>query len=378
MNPRADFSAGEFAERLARLRAAMRERSVDVMLIDDCEALAYFTGYETTLNLYRACVVPLNAPPTMVLRALDAEPFRSQAWFDSCVGFADDDDPVEKIAATLQRQQLGSAAIGFDSGSHALTVDCLERLRRSLPQARFVAMPGVPRELRLNKSPAEIDYLRRAAQILDQVMRDVIAAAGVGVTSREVRAMGARRLLELGADPAHLGYVSVARDWSFLHMGPAEGALRHGDVLHVELVSRYRGYEARLMRCVALGSVDAERERAAEQLIALQDRQLAAMKPGAAARDVDAVLRNGVIAAGLRTDYPNVTGYTLGYYSRVPLRSSDFTRCFAPNAQWRLEPGMVFHMYTSAKGVSVSETVLVTETGAERLTRTERQLFRKV
>ena len=36
---------------------------------------------------------------------------------------------------------------------------------------------------------------------------------------------------------------------------------------------------------------------------------------------------------------------------------------------------MVFHMYTSAKGVSLSETVLVTEDGAERLTRTDRRLF---
>jgi Xaa-Pro dipeptidase len=36
---------------------------------------------------------------------------------------------------------------------------------------------------------------------------------------------------------------------------------------------------------------------------------------------------------------------------------------------------MVFHMYTSARGVSLSETVLVTDTGAERLTHTERRLF---
>ena len=375
MNPDADFSAEEFAGRLARLRVAMRERAVDVMLIDDCEALAYFTGYETTVNLYRACIVPLNAPPTMVLRALDAEPFRARAWFDDCETFADHEEPVQKIAATLQRQRYGSAAIGFDSASHALTVDCLERLKRSLPEARFVSMLGVPRDLRLIKSPAEIAYLRTAAQILDRAMADAIAATEIGVTSRELRTFAMRRLLELGADPAHLGYVTVARGWGFLHRQPGQRALERGDVLHFELVSSYRGYEARLMRCVAIGAADTERKRAAEQLIALQDQQLAAMKPGASARDVDAILRNGVIAASLRRDYPNVTGYTLGYYSRVPLRSSDFTRCFSPNAHWQLEPGMVFHMYASAKGVSMSETVLVAEHGAERLTQLERRLF---
>jgi Xaa-Pro aminopeptidase len=367
------FPAQEFAERLARLRAAMRAFAVDVMLLDDCEALAYFTGYETTLNRYRACIVPSEGPPTMVLRQLDADPFRAQAWFDRCEAFADHEDPVEKVAAELR--MLGAAAIGFDSRSHALSVDAYERLKRSLPQARFVPMPGVPWELRLIKSPAEIAYLRRAAQILDQTMRDAIDSVRPGIAPREVRALAASRLIKLGADPAHLGYVSAARDWSFLHMRPNEAPLAHGDVLHLELVSRYRGYEARVMRCVALGTVPAERADAGAKLIALQDRQLAAMKPGAVAREVDAIVRDGVVAAGLRKDYPNVTGYTLGYYSQVPIRSSDFTRCFTPDARWRLEPGMVFHMYTSAQGVSVSETVLIGEQGAEQLTQIERRLF---
>src|SRR5205807_10561998 len=123
VTPAADFSAEEFSERLARLRAVMRASSVDVMLIDDCESLAYFTGYDTTLNLYRACIVPLDAGPTMVLRALAAAPFRARAWFDRCVTFEDHEDPVEKVAATLKRAGFSAAAIGFDSGSHALAVD---------------------------------------------------------------------------------------------------------------------------------------------------------------------------------------------------------------------------------------------------------------
>ena len=46
-----------------------------------------------------------------------------------------------------------------------------------------------------------------------------------------------------------------------------------------------------------------------------------------------------------------------------------------PTAEWVLEPGMVFHMYTGAGGMSFSETVLVTDGGPERLTRLERRLF---
>ena len=105
--------------------------------------------------------------------------------------------------------------------------------------------------------------------------------------------------------------------------------------------------------------------------------QLAVMRPGAADRGVDRVCREGVLKAGLRETYDHFTGDTLGYYG-TPLiapRSSDFTRAFLPTAEWALEPGMVFHMYTGARGMAFSETVLVTERGPERLTRLERRLF---
>jgi Xaa-Pro aminopeptidase len=372
-----DFRPEEFAQRLERLRAAMRAFSVDAMLLDDCEILAYFTGYETTLNLYRACIAPRAGRPFMVLRALDAGPFRNQSWFEDHEAFEDGSDPIDELAGALKARGFASGAIGFDPGSHALSVAGYEQLRRALPRARFVPMFRAPWELRLIKSPAEIARIRRAAEILDQTFRETIDSVAPGVTPRELTATAARRLIALGADPAHLGYVAAAHGWNFLHARPGEAPLAIGDVLHMELVSRYRGYEARMMRCVALGPVDAERRAAAEQLAALQDAQIAAMKPGASARDVDAILRNGVLGAGLRDSYPNTSGYTLGYYSRVPIRSSDFTRCFIPGADWRLQAGMVFHMYTSAKGVSFSETVLVGEAGAERLTKLERCLFAK-
>jgi Xaa-Pro dipeptidase len=102
------------------------------------------------------------------------------------------------------------------------------------------------------------------------------------------------------------------------------------------------------------------------------------MKPGVLAQDVDRICREGVLRAGLRESYDNVTGYTLGYYGAThPPRTSDFTRAFLPTADWVLEPGMVFHMYTGAGGMSFSETVLVTDGGAERLTRLERRLFER-
>lgn len=369
------FPPEEYRARLGRLRDAMRAHGAEAMLIDENEILAYYTGYETSLSFYRACIIPLDGAPVMVLRRLDAAPFREHAWFPDHHGFADTDDAVDAVAATLRARGLDRAAIGLDHGSHAMSVATFRRLRAALPQARFVDMTAVPWELRLLKSPAEVARIARAAAIADETMRDIVAIARPGMSERDVSAFAARRYLELGAEPGHVGPITSGTGWDHLHGHLHGHPLRPGDVLHLELVPRYAGYSARLMRCIAVGGASPEQGAVSDTLAALQDQQIAAMRPGAAARDVDAILRNGVLRAGLRDSYENITGYTLGYYSKQPLRSSDFTRVFHPRVDWRLEAGMVFHMYASARGIAYSETVHVTPDGPERLTRIERKLF---
>jgi len=345
------------------------------MLLDDIEIVAFFTGFEVSLNRYRACLAPLEARLVMVVRDLDAGPFRAQSPFAECVGFADTDDPVAAVAAALRSRGFGRAGIGIDFAGHALSVENFHALRAALPEARFIAATHLPWELRLVKSEAEISRLNAAAGIADQTMREIIATLRPGMTPRTVSALAARHFMELGGDPEYVGRIAIGRGWDFLHDQQPDQRLSEGDVLHVELAPSYGGYSARLMRSVVIGAIDERRRRAAERLVALQDAQIAAMRPGMLASEVDGMLRQGVLDAGLRDRYANITGYTLGYYSRQPVRSSDFTRVFAPTSEWRLESQMVFHMYTSAQGISFSETVVVRAEGGERLTRLERRLF---
>lgn len=163
--------------------------------------------------------------------------------------------------------------------------------------------------------------------------------------------------------------------WDFLHGEIQDAPLKPGDMVHLELTPRVEGYGARIMRCVSVGPVDAARQQAAAALALLQDRQIAAMRAGAIAADVDAILRQGVVREGLWPSYGNITGYTLGLYAPQTPRTSDFTRILHPEAAWKLEAGMVFHVYASAVGVALSETVLVTEGAAERLTGTARGIL---
>ena len=145
-------------------------------------------------------------------------------------------------------------------------------------------------------------------------------------------------------------------------------------LLNLELVPKVEKYSARIMRPIAIGKASRKVIEIAKKLFEYQDNQIAAMQTGQTAANVDTILRKQILDSGLRSTYENVSGYMLGIYGRTP-RSSDFSHVFLPSSNWTIEAGMVFHMYTSAQGIGVSETVLVTDNGGERLTRTPRKLL---
>lgn len=369
------FPVEEYAERLGRLRAEMGTRGVAAVIADECEMLHYFTGYAVSLNLYRAVVIPLDGEPVMIVRHLDEAPFLATSWMTRRRAFLDIEDPVAVLAEVLAEAGHAATGVGLDLNSYAMPANRLGQLQALLPRARFVDFSDVLRPLRLCKSPREVAVLRRAAGIADAAMGETIESVAPGSSPRDAAAVASGAFVRFGADTGRTGPITSGRGWNFLHGALHDEPLQSGNVLHLELVPKVQGYCARLMRPVIAGAASAAQQHTADTLIAIQDRQIAAMQAGAVGRDVDAVLREGVVAAGLRDRYDNNTGYTLGYYFEQAPRTSDFTRVFTPRADWVLEPGMVFHMYTSAQGLAFSETVLVAEQGPERLTRLERRLF---
>ena len=357
----------------------MREIGADLFLADHGELMAWLTGYTVSETMYRAVLVGRDEAPWMVLRDLDAPQVSRQGWLADVEGFNDWDDPFAAVAASVRARGFASAHIAVDSASYSFTVHAQARLRAELPEAVFIHRPGVSDSLRAVQDGSEIALLRRAALIADRSMERLCAGVGPGVTVRQAGALAASSYLEYGADDGQVGRICRgAGATGFLHAELDDHPLEIGEVLHAELVPRVKRYSARFMRPIAITSperrIPSDLQALVERLVFHQDRQIAAMASGAKAADVDAVLREALLSERIRDRYVNVTGYMLGIYGRTP-RSSDFSHALLPTSDWRLRAGMVFHMYTSAEGIGISDTVLVTESGGECLTRTPRRML---
>ena len=365
----------EFASRVARLRTALAQRRLAAIIIDDCEALQYFTGYDISHSFYQACIIPTEGEPFFVLRELDAPGLRASSWIKDIIAIADWDSPVEEIARQIEAHGLARAPIGVDLCSRALTIQTYEALKVRLKAAQFVDVNNLTFQLRKTKSASEIVKVQAAADVANETMKLLVDRVHAGMTESDAARLTAETFTRLGSDPGPLGNFTVGKGWDFVHVPSHNRTLSVGDVLHLEVCPRIEGYCARMWRSLAIGAASPEQHRSAELLRSFQDRQFEAMKPGARARDVDKILREAVIGSGMRSTYSNITGYTLGYNSNYTCRASDFTWAFHPRADWVIEEGMVFHMYTSAAGTVYSETILIEGTGIKRLTTVERRLF---
>jgi Xaa-Pro aminopeptidase len=289
--------------------------------------------------------------------------------------FRDWDDPMATLRPALAARGLTRARIGVDFGSYCMPPARLAALRAALPDVEWVDVGPLIWELRWIKSEAEIALLRRAAEIADAALAAAAAVCVPGAVQRDAARVVMETYFRMGGDAGPPGPITASKGWDHLHGHLGDEAIVSGDIVHIETTPRIHGYSARVMRGVSVGPADPALQRTAEQLASLQRQQIAAMRPGVVAREVDAIMRDAVLGAGLRSEYDNVTGYTLGLYALSGPRTSDFTRSFTPVEGWVLEPGMVFHMYASARGAAVSETVVVTENGPEILTGRSPPLF---
>lgn len=371
------FSAGEYRNRYNAVQQELRAQELDLAIVDEPEMMGWLSGYWTTENLWRACIIPAFGEPVLLVRKLDVTPARSRCWFEKIIGFSDWQDPLLILADVVQEMNITTARVAVDFQSHSFTVARFHHLSAFFPKSEICDLRRSLWDLRRCKSTEEISLMRTASTLVDQMLEHLINSIAEGITPRDVASKAAADAFKLGFDDAFIGPITVASGWDSLHGFMPESPFKNGDLVHIELLPRLRGYSSRIMRSVAIGGASAEQQQITARLCAIQDQQIAAMIPGAVASDVDSIVRNGVVDAGLRESYQNITGYTLGLTPITSQRTSDLHRCFSPDAGWQLEAGMVFHVYTSAAGIALSETVLVTREGGERLTRSPRMLFER-
>jgi Xaa-Pro dipeptidase len=367
------FEAEEIRGRVSRIQAELAEAGLDALLAFLPESVTWSTGFFTRgYSSFQFAIIPADGDPVIVCRDVEAYYLDLTCIFPGRVLWTDSDDTNEVAARAITAAVGQRARLGIEMDAWPLSAACFEALRTGLPEVGWADGSAIISRMRLVKSPAEIAYQRRAASAAEAGMEAGLVAAVAGATEREMAAEICAAMIRAGSDRAGPGVLSSGERALHLHGGYTDRELQHGDTVQLETTPHVRHYHARFMRPIKVGEATDDDRRLAESLVRIQDAALAEVRPGVSATVPDSIYRQGVLEAGLKREYTNKTFYSVGLLIEPsggePLEAH-------PEANWSFEPGMTFHTYVLAQGFGMSETILVTEDGHERLTRYPRKLL---
>ena len=367
------FAKAEYLARLSRIQSELRQKSLDALIAFQPETVTWATGFFTRgYGSFQFAIVPASGQPAIVCRDVEEYYVNATCAFPDRELWSDSDDYLE-IGARAIRQRLGAApALAVELSAWPLSAGRFAALKAALPKAAWHDQSRLASRLRLTKSPAELDYQRRAGKAAEAGMTAAVRTAAAGVSEREIAAEITAAMIRAGSDVPGPGVLSSGERAFHLHGGYSDRVLNSGDIVQVETTPGVRHYHARFMRPLRVGIPTDQEIQTVERLIAIQDAALAEVGPNVSAAVPDAVYRDGVLSAGLRNSYTNKTFYSVG----LILHPSGGEQLEAvPGCSWTFEVGMTFHTYVLAQAIGMSETIAVTADGYERLTNYPRQLF---
>ncbi|HUF56525.1 MAG TPA: Xaa-Pro peptidase family protein [Thermohalobaculum sp.] len=367
------FTADEFADRMARARAAMAEAGLDVLLLFAPESQYWLTGYDTFGYCFFQCLVVSEREPVLLTRSAD----RRQAELTSTIRdirvWTDREgaDPTADLVAHLDDLGLRGRRIGWETRTQGLVHHHGARLAAKLPD--LVEASDLMGRLRLVKSPAEIGYVREAAKLADRAWDAALEVAAPGADEGVILGLMHQQIFFGGGDyPANEFIIGSGEHALLCRYQSGRRRLDANDQLTLEWAGVCRHYHAALMKTIVIGAPrpqhEAMQEAAKEALLACE----AALKPGATMGDVFAAQAETLDRCGMEEHRLNACGYSLG-----PRFSPSWMedQMFYEGARTVIEPGMVFFLHMilmdSATGTALclGRTSLVVESGAEPLSR---------
>lgn len=382
--PHIHFTREELAERQQRVRARLVELGLDGLLMFKIEDMYWLSGYDSDgFCIFHCMYIGAGGELTHVSRRADLANLRYSSVCDDVRIWEDiEGNPKSNaIRDMLASHEAAGKRIGIQVDTMGLTPRLHGEIRAELDGwCTLVDAPDFIRELRLVKSPRELEYLRKAGELLDRATQVGIETARVGVDEGELFAEVYATILRSGGDmPAHripLGNGDAALNMRYT---TARHVVGENDQITFELGCGYRHYHAAGMFVVLTGPRidDRHRRMHAACVEALHDVQ-ATLRAGNTVGDVFEAHRAAFARHGYEHAILLGCGYTMG--ATWPPTWMEQPQIFAGNPV-TLEASMTFftHMilidHTTGLTMSLGEQAIVTDGEPEMITHVPRELI---
>jgi len=376
------FSPEEMAERKTRASAAIATRNLDALLVFKQESMYWLTGYDTFgFSMFQCLVLTADGRVTLLTRAPDYGTARYTSDIDDVRIWVDVEgmNPAMDLRALLADMGLPGARLGIELDSYGLTASNWRMLEAQLDGfAAWEDASTIVQELRRTKSPAELAYVRRAAELADDAWDEATRLTAAAVNDAEILSAMQAAVLSGGGD--------YAGNEMIIGSGPGALMVRYtsgrrvldpNDQLTLEWCGVQRRYHAAMMRTILVGEPDPRQihmhEATRQALLACEST----IRPGATMDEIFRAHADVLDEHGYRSSRLNACGYGMGaVYAPIWV---DWPMLYEGNpltvdANQVLFLHMILLDHENQLAMTLGHSVIVSDDGCERLSRSNLDL----
>ena len=386
------FSKNEYKERLNKVKSSMQKKGIDLLISQDTANINYLTGYDAWSFYYAQCViVHINSvEPICFIRAQDAGGAFIKTYlqkeniviYDEKYIHTWPSHPYDALVDLLKKNKWDNLKIGVEMDAHYFTAYCYEKLKQGLPNATIKDSERLVNWVRVIKSNAEIDFMKKAATISENAMKTAMEIINPGVRQCDAVAEIQKTLFK-GTNDYGGEYASIAtllptgKGTSASHLTASDEKFVSGEATVVELSGTYKRYHAPMARTVNLGKPEQKKIDAMNATNEALEAGINASKPGNTANDVAEKFWGVLDKYNIKKE--SRTGYSIGI--GYPPDWGEHTLNISKGDMTILKPNVCYHMIAVMQfgdwGVEASESIRITEGGNELLCNFSRDLHIK-
>jgi ectoine hydrolase len=384
------FEIEEYRRRVAQVKEAMRAKGIEVLLISNPANQFYVTGYDGwSFYTPQMVVVSLDAEePIWFGRKMDAVGAKLTAFMgeENIIAYPDkyvgtpDLHPMAYLVEVLKNKGWHKGRVAAEQDDYYYTAKWNRILTNGLGQGEFVDGFLLVNHVRMTKSAQEIEYMRQAGQIATLAMDSARKLVRPGVRQCDVMAEIYRVTTsgtpEFGGTfPCKPPNAMVGEAASAPHLSWTDAPLEEGEVFYIEMGGVRHRYHTPLSRCVHVGKPPKELVDTTAVIREGLEAALDVVKPGAECQEMAKAWEKVISKQGIEKD--SRIGYPVGI--GFPPTWGELTCSLRAGDTTVMEENMTFHcipaLWLEKFGLVVSETFLVTKSGANTFSDCPRELL---
>lgn len=377
------FDREEFSRRQQNVCRKMQQAGLDGLLIFRQESMYYLTGYDTEgFVLFQAMYMSCDGRIALLTRSADRLQARITSTLEDVRIWVDREgaNPAQDLKDLLAEYGCAGKHIGVEYEAYGLTGQRAMMVNDALDGFCHLSdASDLVRLVRLVKSPAELNYVRKAGKIVDAAWNVANQKSVPGAFLGDVYGEMMHVMMSMDGDPSASRWPMGAGTNSMLvryHTG--KETIGTNDQVQHEFAGSFRHYHAAAMSVIITGDVDPRQQAMFHACREALERCKDALRPGATVGEIYDAHKASLTAAGYGHACLNACGYTLGI--TYPPSWMDWPMLWTGNPDV-IEEGMVFFMHmillddTTNLTMSLGETAIVTSGACEPVCHAPQELI---